>query len=91
MLLPGETLGEESFLAVRNDTLLSFDLQGELAESFELKHEDLKATNTRDRPDAVSPVRHPACELAGAGLKATLKPLSWNVFALRAKGSVGAS
>jgi alpha-N-arabinofuranosidase len=53
-----------------------------IAESFELKHDDLKATNTRDAPDTVSPRRHPVCEFASGELKASLKPLSWNVFAL---------
>jgi alpha-N-arabinofuranosidase len=67
---------------------LSADLRGfgnlSIAESFELKHDDLKATNTRSTPDAVSPVKHPACKVTGNGLEATLKPLSWNVFALKA-------
>jgi alpha-N-arabinofuranosidase len=54
-----------------------------IAESFELKHDDLKATNTREAPGKVSPVKHPACEIAGGDLKALLKPLSWNVFALQ--------
>jgi alpha-L-arabinofuranosidase len=66
---------------------LSVDLRGfgtlSISESLELKHDDLKATNTRVAPDAVAPVRHPACEISGAGLKATLKPLSWNVIALK--------
>ena len=54
-----------------------------IAESFELKHDDLKATNTREAPENVSPVKHPACEIAGGTLTAVLKPLSWNVFALK--------
>jgi alpha-N-arabinofuranosidase len=57
-----------------------------ITESFELKHDDLKATNTKQAPDAVSPVTHAACALAANGLRATLKPLSWNVFALRPAG-----
>jgi alpha-N-arabinofuranosidase len=67
---------------------LSAELRGfddlVITESFELKHDDLKATNTRNAPDAVSPVKHPACKASGGGLEATLKPLSWNVFALKA-------
>ena len=57
---------------------------GELAisESFELKHDDLKATNTKQAPDRVAPVRHAACKVGKGELSATLKPLSWNVFAL---------
>jgi alpha-N-arabinofuranosidase len=67
---------------------LAADLRGfgelAIAESFELKHADLKAVNTRDRPDEVSPVKHGDCKVEGGELKATLKPLSWNVFALKA-------
>ena len=66
---------------------LSVDLRGfgslAIAESFELSHDDLKATNTRQAPDEVSPVEHPACEVSDTGLTASLKPLSWNVFALK--------
>ena len=46
----------------------------------ELHHDDLKAENTRANPDAVRPVDHPACSVKGRELKATLRPLSWNVF-----------
>ncbi len=53
-----------------------------IAESFELQHNDLKASNTKDAPHTVSPVKHPACRFADGELSATLKPLSWNVFAL---------
>ncbi|MEO6079625.1 MAG: alpha-N-arabinofuranosidase [Steroidobacteraceae bacterium] len=72
----------------RESMSLSADLRGfgslVIAESFELKHADLKATNTRQSPDEVTPVKHPACEVSASGLEATLKPLSWNVFALKA-------
>ena len=54
-----------------------------LSEGFELKHPDLKATNTRHAPDAVAPVAHPDCACSRGTLTATLKPLSWNVFALK--------
>jgi alpha-N-arabinofuranosidase len=67
---------------------LSVELRGmkNLAptESFELRHDDLKAVNTAQRPDAVAPVAHPAWTCVDGSLTATLKPLSWNVFALRA-------
>jgi len=53
--------------------------------SFELKHENLKATNTRDAPDEVAPAKHPDCGFARGTLRATLKPMSWNVFALSVK------
>jgi len=54
-----------------------------IAEALELHHPDLKATNTRVHPDAVSPVAHTSCAWSNGGLEATLKPLSWNVFSLR--------
>ena len=64
----------------------SADLRGfsglTITESFELSHDDLKAANTRDAPEEVSPVKHPDCRIADSGLVAELKPLSWNVFAL---------
>ncbi|MEO8314387.1 MAG: alpha-N-arabinofuranosidase [Pseudomonadota bacterium] len=53
-----------------------------IAECLELKHDDLKAANTSQSPDAVSPVPHTACAFSDGSLQATLKPLSWNVFAL---------
>ena len=67
---------------------LSVELRGmkEVAviESLELRHDDLKAVNTAQQPDAVAPVAHPAFTCGDGRLAATLKPLSWNVFALRA-------
>jgi alpha-N-arabinofuranosidase len=51
-----------------------------LADALELHHADLKASNSRHAPDTVSPKPHPAAELQGSTLTATLKPLSWNVF-----------
>jgi alpha-N-arabinofuranosidase len=54
-----------------------------LSEGFELKHPDLKATNTRHAPDAVAPMPHPDCACSRGTMTATLKPLSWNVFALK--------
>jgi alpha-N-arabinofuranosidase len=68
----------------------SADLRGlgklAVSESFELKHHDLKAANTRESPDEVSPKPHPSFEVGASGLKARLKPLSWNVFALQPAG-----
>jgi alpha-N-arabinofuranosidase len=66
---------------------LSADLRGlgelAIAEGMQLQHQDLLATNTSQSPDEVSPVPHPDCGFSGGCLQATLKPLSWNVFALR--------
>jgi alpha-N-arabinofuranosidase len=58
-----------------------------ISESFQLSHDDLKATNTRDAPEEVCPVKHPACGIGSKGLTASLKPLSWNVFALTSDGA----
>ena len=66
---------------------LSVELRGmgsrELTRAEELHHADLKAINSKDAPDAVAPVPHPAASIAGGTLRATLKPLSWNVFPTR--------
>lgn len=68
---------------------LSVDLRGfaplDIVESFELHHEDLKAANTRDAPHTVCPRSHEDCTASARGLEATLKPLSWNVFALESR------
>lgn len=70
----------------QEDMEFTADLRGlgrlAVAEAFELKHHDLKAINSRESPDEVSPKPHPAVEVADGGLRAMLKPLSWNVFAL---------
>jgi alpha-N-arabinofuranosidase len=69
---------------------LEVDLRGfgalELTGGYELKHADLKASNTRDQPNEVAPVAHGACKIDGQ-LTATLKPLSWNVFTIVAKAN----
>ncbi len=55
----------------------------QLTEAIELHHADPKAINDRDHA-AVQPVKHPAATFSAGTLTATLKPLSWNVFALTA-------
>ena len=67
---------------------LTVELRGmkggrELSEALELHHHDLKAINSKDAPDEVSPRPHADARLDGATLTATLKPLSWNVFVTR--------
>jgi alpha-N-arabinofuranosidase len=72
----------------REPMALSVELRGfgalEIAEGLELHHADLKASNTRDEPNTVWPVPHGGCEASASGLSARLRPLSWNVFSLRA-------
>jgi len=69
-----------------DETQLEVELRGfpgpTLTDAFELKHADLKATNTKDAPDNVAPLRHGNCNIRQGNLSATLKPLSWNVFVL---------
>ncbi len=55
-----------------------------LVQAEELHHADLKAINSKDAPETVAPIAHPAAELRNDCLSATLKPLSWNVFVTKA-------
>jgi alpha-N-arabinofuranosidase len=43
---------------------------------------DLKKTNTKAAPDAVSRVANPSARLENGRLTVTLKPQSWNVVSL---------
>ena len=54
-----------------------------VAESLELYDSDLKAVNTKDAPEAVSPAANATAEVKGSRFTATLKPQSWNVFSLK--------
>jgi alpha-N-arabinofuranosidase len=72
----------------REPMAFSADLRGfgqlGIAEGVELHHPDIKAVNTREAPDTVRPVPHRECRVRDGRLEASLKPLSWNLFALRA-------
>ncbi len=63
---------------------LTVELRGlgmrKIAFASELQHRDLKATNTKSAPDTVAPHPHQKCALKESQLRATLRPLSWNVF-----------
>jgi alpha-N-arabinofuranosidase len=50
--------------------------------AMELRHADLKAVNTKEAPDNVSPARNDDVSLSGETLRATLKARSWNVIVL---------
>jgi alpha-N-arabinofuranosidase len=50
-----------------------------------LTHSDLKATNTADQPDNVTPRANGDAKLNDGLLSATLPPASWNVIRLSAK------
>lgn len=71
---------------------LSVELRGlpaglVLSQGIELHHPDMQAANTLERPDAVVPRAHDRAEMAEGGLRAQLKPGSWNVFVLAAPGA----
>lgn len=67
---------------------LTADLSGlgedwRVASASQLHHDDLKAVNTRERPDEVSPRDLDGVVLGADGaMKAVLRPLSWNVITL---------
>ena len=55
-----------------------------LQRATQLRHDDLEATNTRDRPEHVKPALLGAVEVKGERVSAQLPPASWNVIRLRA-------
>ena len=64
---------------------IDVDLRGmgtrRIGEALELHHDDLKAINDGDNPDRVAPARLTDVTVDGERVRATLKPLSWNVIA----------
>ena len=58
-----------------------------IAETAELHHPDMAACNTQEAPHAVAPRPHDHVQVEDDGLRARLRPGSWNVFVLdRAEG-----
>ncbi|MBW7965490.1 alpha-N-arabinofuranosidase [Bradyrhizobium sp. BR 10261] len=55
-----------------------------VADAFQLCHDDLQATNTRDAPARVKPQPLQGVSIVGAQLRAVLAPASWNVVHLSA-------
>jgi alpha-N-arabinofuranosidase len=53
-------------------------------EALELRHDDLRATNTRDAPERVKPAPLQGVKADGGDISVTLKPASWNVIDLAA-------
>jgi len=53
-----------------------------LGEALELRHDDLKATNTSHAMERVKPAPLKGVTVDGGHIRATLKPLSWNVIHL---------
>ena len=81
--------GAVTVFALNRSTDKDMDLTAELrgfgerkiAQALELHDADLKAVNSKAEPDRIAPKAHGDARLDGANLRATLKPLSWNVFA----------
>jgi alpha-N-arabinofuranosidase len=53
-----------------------------VSQAIELHHDDLQATNTRDAPERVKPAPLQHGTIDAGGLRARLKPASWNVIHL---------
>lgn len=60
--------------------LRGFDGSREITVASELHHRDLKAINTAAAAEEVSPRNRTGVTVAGNTVRATLKPLSWNVI-----------
>lgn len=56
-----------------------------LVEAAELHHGNLKAVNTKEAPNTVSPRPLSDVTVDGETLRAVLKPASWNVIVTRAR------
>ena len=63
--------------------LRGMDPRQVLVEAHELFHLDMNAANTQSAPDTVVPRPHGEARCGDGGLRARLKPGSWNVFVLQ--------
>ncbi|MGI4951711.1 MAG: alpha-L-arabinofuranosidase C-terminal domain-containing protein, partial [Janthinobacterium lividum] len=75
---------------LEEDITLDFTASGfgalQVGEATQLRHDDLKATNTKSVPDRVSPAPLPGVQVDGERVSAVLAPASWNVIRLAVKG-----
>ena len=55
-------------------------------QALQLHDSDLKAGNTRDRPERIKPAALDGVHVDGARITATLRPASWNVIRLKVAG-----
>jgi len=55
-----------------------------MGEALELRHDNLRATNTRDAAERVKPAPLKGVTVAGGHIRVTLMPASWNVIHLSA-------
>ncbi len=71
---------------LEEDMLLSCDMRAfgnlRVAEHIVLHHDDVKAVNTEDAPDTVSPFTVTGDKIDGGKLEAKIPALSWNVLRL---------
>jgi alpha-N-arabinofuranosidase len=82
-----------TLFAVNRDLEAALPLEGDVRafpgyrviEHTTLTHDDLKATNTADHPDNVTPRANGDALISDGQLTATLPPASWNVIRLSAK------
>src|ERR1700722_1920410 len=87
-VLSDEKSGRATVFAVNRSTAddmhLTVEVRGlgnrRIVSASELHNPDLKAANTRSAPHCVEPNKHARCSVSGSHLRATLRPLSWNVF-----------
>ncbi len=83
--------GELAVFAVNRGGTEEIALEGRLAgfedyavvEHLVLRNDNLKAANTRQRPDAVAPAAAKGAKAEKGALTAVLPPLSWNVIRMR--------
>jgi alpha-N-arabinofuranosidase len=84
-----DSTGQTSIFALNrhlsDEQEISIELRGlgdrqRLVEALQLHHADLKATNTQESPDEVSPSSLAAVEIDGHRITARLKPGSWNLI-----------
>jgi alpha-L-arabinofuranosidase len=88
-----ETTGQTAVFALNRhlseEMALDIELRGlggdrQLVTALELYHPNLKATNTKDAPDTVSPAPLDGVEIDGERLRVRLKPGSWNLIVTQA-------
>jgi alpha-N-arabinofuranosidase len=49
-------------------------------EALQLRHDNLKATNTKEQPDNVAPTALKGVTMSANRIEATLAPASWNMI-----------
>lgn len=83
--------GDVTLLALNrhatNEAQLEVELRGfgagrKVSVATELRHDDLKAINCKEKPDLIAPRTRNDVSLSRETLRATIAPLSWNVIVL---------